>query len=339
MRGRLLVVLLLGLVLAAFAAVSDYRRFLDAPLTVPAEGIEFVVAPGRSVGALAAELEADGVLRSALWFQLHARVHGLAARIRAGEYRIEPLDTPRTLLDRWVAGRVLRRSITIPEGWTFARIRAALAALPYVEQTLAGLDDAAVMQRLGEPGLHPEGRFFPDTYLYVRGTRDLDLLRQMRRALDRQLATAWARRAADTPLRTPDEALVLASIVEKETGLPAERRQVAGVYARRLALGMPLQADPTVLYGRSEDASGELTRTELRADGPYNTYTRKGLPPTPIAAPGAAALAAAVDPEPGDALYFVARGDGGHVFSATLEDHQRAVRQYRAQRAARGDRE
>ena len=330
LAGALLLVLLLG----GGAAWLDYRRFLDSTLPVPAGGLDYLVAPGSSVGVLAADLQQRGVLRRALWFELYARLHGLAGRIQAGEYRIEPLDTPRALLDRWVAGRVIVRSFTVPEGWTFAQIRAALATLPKVGQTLAGLDDAQVMERLGEPGLAPEGRFFPDTYRYQSGTPDLELLRQMRRALERQLAAAWVRRAPDSPLKTPDEALVLASIVEKETGLPAERRQVAGVYARRLALGMPLQADPTVLYGRGAAADGELTRSDLRSDGPYNTYTRKGLPPTPIAAPGAAALAAAVDPAPGDALYFVARGDGGHVFSATLEDHQRAVRDYRARRAA-----
>lgn len=324
---------LLLVVLAVAAAWLDYRRFVDATLPVPAEGLDYVIAPGSAVGALAADLQRRGVLPRPLWFELYARLHGLAGRIQAGEYRIEPLDTPRTLLDRWAAGRVIRRSVTIPEGWSFAQIRAALAALPYVEQTLAGVDDAGVMARLGEAQLPPEGRFFPDTYQYVRGTRDVDLLRQMRRALDRRLAAAWAQRRPDLPLQTADQALVLASIVEKETGLPEERRQVAGVYVRRLAIGMPLQADPTVRYGRG-DADGELTRTDLRSDGPFNTYTRKGLPPTPIAAPGAAALAAAVDPADGDALYFVARGDGGHVFSASLEDHQRAVREYRARRAA-----
>jgi len=323
-------------VLASATALAvlllDYQAFLDAPVTVAEEGRALTVEPGASIKGIARRLEQAGVVRSALYLQIHARLEGLATRLKVGEYRIEPGTTPRTLLDQIVAGQVVQHSLTVVEGWTFKQLRAAMQAHPRLRQTLAGLDDAAVMARLGYAGQHPEGRFLPETYYFPAGTSDVDFLQRAYRALQRRLQAAWAERAPDLPLQTPYEALILASIIEKETGLPEERREIAGVFTRRLRKGMRLQTDPTVIYGLGESFDGNLRRADLRRDTPYNTYTRAGLPPTPIALPGPAAIAAAVDPAPGDTLYFVATGDGGHVFSRTLREHNRAVRKYQLRR-------
>ncbi|HXH04564.1 MAG TPA: endolytic transglycosylase MltG [Candidatus Competibacteraceae bacterium] len=317
----------------------DYQRFLAQPLAVSGEGQVLEVRPGSSIAVIAEELVARGVLThpwQSWYLQAYARLQGLAPKLKTGEYALEPELTPRELLARIVAGKVIQYSLTVVEGWTFRQLRAALRAHPQLEQTLQDLGDEEVMARLGHPGLHPEGRFFPDTYRFPRGTRDLDFLQRAFATMQKKLDEVWARRAADLPLQSPDEVLILASIVEKETALPSERREIAGVFARRLQKNMPLQTDPSVIYGLGDGFDGNLRRQDLEADTPYNTYTRTGLPPTPIALPGAAALAAAVDPAPGDALYFVARGDGsgGHVFSRTLEEHNRAVRQYLHNRRA-----
>ena len=214
------------------------------------------------------------------------------------------------------------------EGWTFQQLRQALSEHPKIAHTLGALSDAEIMARLGRPGEHPEGRFFPDTYHFPIGTSDEAFLRRALAAMDQRLNHVWSQRRSDLPFNDPYQALILASIIEKETRLPAERPTIAGVLARRLRKGMPLQTDPTVIYGLGQAFSGNLRRQDLLADTPYNTYTRKGLPPTPIALPGEGALAAAVNPTSGDALYFVATGEGGHAFSATLEEHNRAVRRY-----------
>lgn len=326
---RLFAGLALLLVLSAGLGWLDYRRVLGTPLSVPAGGVEFVVARGSSVGGLAQALAAQGLLRQPTWFVLYARTTGLAARIQAGEYFIAPGTTPKALLEQWAAGRVIERELVLIEGWTLRQIRAALRAAPKLGQTLDDVTDAELMARLGQPSQPAEGRFFPATYRYRLGDRDIDLLRRAYKAMAERLAAAWARRATDLPLASADDALTLASIVERETPLAAERPAVAGVYVRRLRLGMLLQADPTLIYGLGEDYTGTLTRADLQRDTPYNTYLHKGLPPTPIGAPGAEALAAAVAPAAGDALYFVARGDGGHVFSATYDEHRRAVQAYR----------
>jgi UPF0755 protein len=229
------------------------------------------------------------------------------------------------LLEKLENGDVIQHRFTIVEGWNFREVRLALAKETGLEQTLAGLPDAEVMKRIGSPGEHPEGRFLPETYNYTKGLTDADLLKRTHAAMRNALEAAWSKRAADIPLKTPEEALVLASIVEKETGLASERPQIAGVFARRLKLGMKLQTDPTVIYGLGDAYHGNLTRKHLEDDTQYNTYTRFGLPPTPIAMPGRAALEAAVDPAPGETLYFVARGDGSHEFTTNLADHNRAV--------------
>ncbi|MFO7642694.1 MAG: endolytic transglycosylase MltG [Candidatus Competibacteraceae bacterium] len=327
---RILVALALVIGLALYGIYADYQRFLDTPLDVPAEGLVLEVKPGMGVAAIAQELrrQTDGS-RSAPYLQIHARLNGLAPRLKVGEYAIVVGLTPRELIDRIVAGRVIQYPLTVVEGWTFAQLRQALEEHPKIVQTLREASDAEIMMRLGQPGMHPEGWFFPETYHFPAGTTDESFLRRALAAMEQRLDEIWSRRAPDVPLADPYQMLILASIIEKETGLAAERSEVAGVFARRLRKGMLLQTDPTVIYGLGETFDGVLRRRELTTDTPYNTYTRRGLPPTPIALPGAASLAAAVNPAPGDTLYFVADGDGGHVFSRTLEEHNRAVRRYR----------
>ena len=229
---------------------------------------------------------------------------------------------------------MVQYSLTLVEGWTFRQVRAALAGQERLEHTLSGLDDAAVMQRLGLDGQHPEGRFFPDTYRYVRGMRDIDLLRQAHERLSSVLDEEWSRRAADLPYASPYQALIMASLVEKETGVAQERGEIAGLFIRRLHEGMLLQTDPAVIYGLGERYAGNLTRAHLREPTPYNTYLNPGLPPTPIAMVGREALHAALHPAAGDSLYFVARGDGTHVFTRSLDEHNRAVREFQLKRRA-----
>ncbi len=324
-----LVALALILVPALYLVYADYRAFLVTPLGVPAGGLTLEVKPGMGISAIARELQRQpGLLRSASYLEAYARWHDLAPRLKAGEYAVIPGMTPRSLLDQLVAGRVIQYPLTVVEGWTFRQLRQALAEHPKLAHTLQDLDDATIMARLGRPGVSPEGRFFPDTYHFPAGTSDIAFLQRALTTMDQRLAAIWAQRSAGLPLRDPDQALILASIIEKETGLPTERAAIAGVFTRRLQKGMPLQTDPTVIYGLGAAFDGNLHRQDLLTDTPYNTYTRKGLPPTPIALPGAESLMAAVQPAPGDALYFVANGAGGHVFSATLNEHNQAVKRY-----------
>jgi UPF0755 protein len=272
------------------------------------------------------------VLEHPRWFSTYARIRGADARVRAGEYAIEPGTSPEGLLRQFESGVVVQHSVTIVEGWTFRDMRKALAREDALDNTLQGKDDAAVMRALGEDGVAPEGLFFPDTYVFSKGTTDLEILKQSRERMKKELAAAWQDRAPDLPFATPYEALILASIVERETANPAERPRIAGVFAERLRIGMRLQTDPSVIYGLGTGFDGNLRRADLERDGPYNTYTRTGLPPTPIALPGAASLRAAVRPEMQGELYFVATGlpDGTHHFSQTLAEHEQAVRQYLA---------
>jgi UPF0755 protein len=264
---------------------------------------------------------------------LHAwfRLSGQARSIKAGTYEIKPGTTPRTLLNQIVKGEQALRSLTLLEGWNFRELLDALRRSPDLTQDLEGLDAAGVMARIGFPGRHPEGRFFPDTYRMVRHAPASSVLRQAALAMDERLSQAWAQRNPASPLRSPDEALILASIIEKETGTEADRAMVGGVFSNRLRIGMRLQTDPTVIYGLGERFDGNLRRADLLADTPYNSYTRAGLPPTPIAMPGWASLRAAVQPAATQALYFVARGDGSSAFSATLAEHNEAVRKYQLQ--------
>lgn len=288
----------------------------------------YVVQPGTPLRAFARDLAARGVLTEPHSFVLLAHLKGVSRDLKAGEYRFRRGINARALLDQVVAGRVVEYPLVLVEGWTFRQVRQALEAAPRLQQTLTGLSDAEVMARLGQPGVHPEGMFYPDTYFYSSAQTDLMLLARAYERMQSRLAAEWENRDPDLPLRSPYEALILASIVEKETALSEERRQVAGVFINRLRRNMRLQADPTVAYGLGDGFDGRLRARHLRTDTPYNTYTRAGLPPTPIAMPGGESLRAVMRPEKTRALYFVSRGDGSHVFSETLEEHNRAVVKY-----------
>ncbi|HBK45754.1 MAG TPA: endolytic transglycosylase MltG [Xanthomonadaceae bacterium] len=333
-RGCLAVLAALLLLALLGAAVAGwlwqrYERFAAQPLAAAQPSV--VVASGDSLKAVLRKLRAAGVeVGSDLEWQLLARQLDAAGKLKIGEYALQPALSPRELLVRMRQGRVIQYRFTVVEGWNIRQLRNALnAATPLLHET-AELDDAALMARLGFAGQHPEGRFLPETYLYQRGDTDLDVLRRAHAAMEKALAAAWEQRADDLPLQTPEQALILASIVEKETALPAERPQIAGVFARRLKLGMKLQTDPTVIYGIGSAYDGNIRKRDLTTDTPYNTYVRTGLTPTPIAMPGRDALLAAVKPAPGSALYFVAVGDGSgaHVFSDSYDQHNAAVSQY-----------
>ena len=331
MTWRKLVALLLAAgALAAVAGFVAFGNWLDRPLAVGEAPITVDVPSGQPFAATARELAARGVLDHPDWLRAYARFTGADARVKAGEYEIAPGTTPRELLRLFESGVVVRHAVTIVEGWTFRSMRAALERNPYLDNTLAGQGDDAVMAALGEPGTEPEGLFFPDTYLFGKGTTDVEILRQARARMRRELEAAWDQRADDLPITTPYEALILASIVEKETALASERARIAGVFTLRMRRGMRLQTDPTVIYGLGASFDGNLRRADLERDGPYNTYTRSGLPPTPIALPGADALRAAVTPDERDEVFFVATGlpDGSHEFSRTLAEHEAAVRRY-----------
>ena len=283
-------------------------------------------------GGVLRRLESRQVLQGALWLRLYWRLERPDEALFSGEYRLQPGMRVEQMLGLWQRHEVVQYQLTLVEGWNFRQLRQAMAAQPGLAQTLGALDDAAVMARLGHPGLHPEGRFFPDTYRYTRGYTDLALLKRAFERMESILAEEWAGRAGSLPYGSADEALTMASIIEKETGVPDERSEIAGVFVRRLEAGMRLQTDPTVIYGVGEAYNGRITRAYLQQAGPYNTYLNTGLPPTPIAMAGRQAIHAALHPAPGDALYFVARGDGTHAFSASLEAHNQAVRQYQLNR-------
>jgi UPF0755 protein len=325
-----------ALLMLAGVGVYAAWRTLDEPLGVPSEGQAhlFEVAPGSSLKKVGAELADRGVLDHPRILTWYARLRGDATHVHAGEYELEPGLTPRLLLEKLVAGRVYLHQFTIVEGWRFEDLLRALRAQPAIAST--DLDDSAIMAELGDPELAPEGEFFPDTYKFPRGTSDIDFLRRAHESLRRRLMQAWEGRDEDISVTTPYEALILASIIEKETALASERRKIAGVFNGRLERGMRLQTDPTVIYGLGQDFDGDLRNRDLAKDTPYNTYTRAGLPPTPIALPGEASIEAAVHPDKSGALYFVATGepDGSHYFSKTLEEHNAAVRRYLARTGA-----
>ena len=308
--------------------MSEYRAFIAAPLDVPESSFTIEIAPGSTLRTVARELRREGILDHVRFFAWLGQRTGLASRIHAGEFRIEPGTTPVMLLEQLAGGKVIQHSLTLVEGWTFQQVREALAAHSALEHTLKDVSDAELMARLGYPDQHPEGRFLPDTYHFPRGTMDIEFLKRAHAAMDERLSQSWDTREPGLPLNNAYEALILASIIEKETARPAERREIAGVFIRRLQRNMRLQTDPTVIYGLGSSYDGNIRARDLRKDTAYNTYTRAGLPPTPIAMPSAASIDAAVHPAPGDALYFVARGDGSHEFSSSLEAHNQAVRHY-----------
>jgi UPF0755 protein len=333
---KLLVLLETGVVLAGLAlgvAFWQQNEALHQPLRVTQEQLLDVPAGSTPTGVLN-RLEADGVVKDAFWLRLYWRFNLSGQSLHSGEYRMTPGMDAQSLLALWQRGEVVQYSLTLVEGWNFRQVRAALAKQPKLEQALTGLSDNELMAKLGHPDVYPEGRFFPDTYRYVRGMTDVELLKQAYNRLDEVLDEEWAKRAADVPYVDPYQALIMASLVEKETGVPQERGQIAGVFVRRLRLGMLLQTDPTVIYGLGERYNGKLTRAHLKEATPYNTYVIAGLPPTPISLVGREAIHAALNPVSGSSLYFVARGDGSHVFSADLDAHNAAVREYQLKRRA-----
>lgn len=337
-HGRLKLAFALLLIAAVVAATIFWQRtlsFAEHGLALdPLAGQRvLVVERGDGLNAVLRKLRALGVEQGTdMEWKLLARSLGVAGKLQVGEYEVSPGMSPRALLERLAAGEVIQRKFTIVEGWNFRDLRAALQAEAMLKPSTQGLDDAAVMARLGRKGSFPEGRFLPETYVYTRGSDDLSILDRAAKAMDKALAEHWAGRAPDLPLASPDDMLTLASIVEKETGKASERPQIAGVFIRRLRLGMRLETDPTVIYGMGTNYAGNIRKVDLQSDNPYNTYTRMGLPPTPIAMPGVAALDAVAHPADGDALFFVARGNGAHHFSATYAEHLAAVRRYQLKR-------
>jgi UPF0755 protein len=333
---KLVVLLLIGLcsavLLAGFSAWK-YNAALKQPLHLTQEQLLDVPAGATPTGTFN-RLEADGVLDGAFWLRLYWRFNLEGQPLHSGEYRMTPGMTAEGLIGLWQRGEVVQYSLTLVEGWNFRQVRSALAKHDKIVQSLSGLSDSEVMDKLGHPGVFPEGRFFPDTYRFVRGMTDVEFLKKAYNRLDDVLAQEWSRRAADAPYTEPYQALIMASLVEKETGVPEERGQIAGVFVRRLKMGMMLQTDPTVIYGLGERYNGKLTRAHLKEANPYNTYMIAGLPPTPIAMVGREAIHAALNPVPGSSLYFVARGDGSHIFSDDLDAHNAAVREFQLKRRA-----
>jgi UPF0755 protein len=322
---------------SGWLAWQQMRRQLDVPVALPDAQL-IVVEPGTSLQGLATDLAERGWITHPWVLVAEGRRRGVARSIRAGEYEVAPGMTPLGLLEAVVAGRVVQHQLTLVEGWTFERIMQAVENSVVLVHTLETRDPRRVMAEIGYPGHFAEGRFFPDTYRFPRGTTDVEFLRRAFRTMEEVLAEEWLRRAVGLPYESPYQALIMASLVEMETGVPSERARIAGVFTRRLARGMRLQTDPTVIYALGASYDGNIRRDDLSIDSPYNTYVYAGLPPTPIASPGRDSIRAALQPEEGDALYFVARGDGSHEFSATLAEHNRAVRKYqlRGDKGSRG---
>jgi len=317
----------LGLAALAVLGMIGYLYWVTvAPLHPPAQN--YVVEPGMGLRRMNRDLHSRGVLPDSFSLVWLAYLQGRARDLKVGEYRFRDGITSLELLEQVVAGRVVEYPLTLVEGWTFRQVLATLAAAPRLTHTLQGMSAPQVMASLGYPGLHPEGRFHPDTYYYSGGMSDLIILQRAYLRMEQRLQQEWEGRAPGLPLKTPAEALTLASIIEKETARADERELIAGVFINRLRRGMKLQTDPTVIYGMGERFKGNIRLEDLRTPTPYNTYTRTGLPPTPIAMPGAASLRAALHPAETRALYFVSRGDGSHEFSETLEQHNKAVTKY-----------
>ena len=331
---RWLALLLVALTLFAGGAAWEAQRRLQAPLLVPEEGFVLTVAPGDSLRAVAGKLAHAGILPYPRVALLYGRWSGADAQINQGEYQLPADLTVESLLNLLQSGRVIQYQVTLPEGITLARALEIMAGSEVIEPELTGTRDPRIAGMI-EPHESAEGLFFPDSYRFTRGTRDWELLQRARRRLSEVLSSEWEQRRVGLPYETPYEALVMASIIERETGVPEERGEIAGVFVRRLQKGMRLQTDPTVIYGLGENFDGNLTRRHLRDESNlYNTYRHSGLPPSPIALPGRASINAALHPAEGDAVYFVARGDGSHVFSATLAEHEAAVRKYQLKRRA-----
>lgn len=313
-----------------YYATEFHQFFHKTALNVNEQGYVLLVTPGMSVQKIADTLAKDKVLDNPTWFVWWIGIKNTHGKLKAGEYLVKQGDTPNDLMNLLISGKVIQHAFTIVEGWNFEQLLEAIAQEPHLTHTLMGLTPAEIMQKLGYDKVHPEGRFFPETYYFPLNTSDVAFLRRAYQALALHLDKAWDTRLPNLHLQSPEEALVLASIIEKESSVIDEYTDIAGVYIRRLARKMPLQADPTVIYGAGKNYTGKITASMLKQPTPYNTYVNPGLPPTPIAMPSGRAIYAATHPKEGDALYFVAKADGkGHVFSKTLSEHTTAVGQYR----------
>ena len=325
---KLLFIPVILFVVGGWWLYQDMQTRLAAPLKI--ERAEFFsIEPGMSLRTVADEVAARGWFDRPLYLQLEGKLRRVDGLIKAGQYQLEPGATARALLDMIVSGKVAQHALTIPEGWTFMQIMAALHQHPHLRKALSSTNPERVMIAIGYPGYAAEGRFFPDTYYFPAGTTDIDFLRRAFWRMESVLNEEWAMRMDGLPYRSPYQALIMASLIEKETAAPDEREQIAGVLVRRIEKNMKLQTDPTVIYAMGEDFDGDIRRKDLKLDSPFNTYRHKGLPPTPIAAAGRAAIHAALHPAPGDTLYFVATGkDGRHHFSRTLAEHNEAVAKY-----------
>ncbi len=334
MLKKLLVVLIAaGVLLTAGTGLWAWQglQTLQQPVALE-EPVLFSVAPGTGFSHLAHRFESENYVPDALWLRLYGRLNPEQTRIKAGDYEFVPGMTPRAMIETMVEGKVKLWSVQFIEGWTFRDLRAALARNERLKKLTTEWTDEQVMEAVGAEGQHPEGWFFPDTYLFSGGESDLDILKRAYNRMTAVLDEEWQNRSEGLPYDSPYEALIMASIVERETGVPWERQEVAGVFVRRLHKGMRLQTDPTVIYGMGDQYQGRIRRSDLRAYTPYNTYRINGLPPTPIALSGRESIHAALNPEDGDTYYFVARGDGSHKFSRTLAEHQQAVREYQLNR-------
>ncbi|WP_048440663.1 endolytic transglycosylase MltG [Caenimonas sp. SL110] len=332
MRRFLLAVFLL-LSGAALGAGGWALWWVYQPLRLATPTVDLSIEPGTLPRGVAQAVADAGVDVRPDFLYLWFRVSGQDRLIKAGSYELETGITPHRLMAKLARGEESLRAVTLVEGWNFRQVRAALAKEDVLKPDTKALTDEALMKLLGREGQHPEGRFFPDTYTYAKGSSDVAVLKRALRGMDKRLAAAWTQKSPDAVVKTPDEALVLASIIEKETGKPEDRPLIGSVFSNRLRIGMPLQTDPTVIYGMGASFDGNLRKKDLQTDTPWNTYMRPGLPPTPIAMPGKASLLAAVNPAPSKALYFVARGDGTSQFSANLDEHNRAVNKYQRGRA------
>ena len=326
--GRAVRGLLVVIVLFLAGLGASVWWWLETPMKVSADTVDLAIEPGTSPRAVAQDVQDAGVEVNPFLLYWWFRLSGQARNIKAGSYELDRQVSPRRLLSKLVRGEEALRAVTLVEGWNWRQVRDALAHADQLKGDTQDMDSETIMAELGRPGLGPEGHFFPDTYTYAKGSSDLEILRRALRAMDKKLAAAWSVRAPDLPLKDPEQALTLASIVEKETARGSDRPLIAAVFINRLRAGMLLQTDPTVIYGLGDRFDGNLRKRDLQTDTPWNTYTRSGLPPTPIAMPGKAALLAAVQPANSRALYFVAKGDGGSHFSNTLEEHNRAVNLY-----------
>ena len=320
--------LVVSSVIAAIGAGATFVYWAQQPITTEGEAIPFSITPGSGAHAAGQQIADAGVPIVPILFNLLARIEGKTSKIKAGSYELKPGTTPQRLITQLARGEFAQESLTIIEGWTFKQMRQAMASHPGLKHDTVGLSDKELMAKISPKYMLPEGLFFPDTYLFAKGASEMQIFKQAHTALIGRLSEAWFKRDPALPYKNPYEALIMASIVEKETGQKSERAMIAGVFVNRMKTGMLLQTDPTVIYGMGDNYQGKIRKRDLEADTPYNTYTRGGLPPTPIALPGAQSLTAALAPARTQALYFVARGDGTSQFSANLPDHNRAVNQY-----------